>query len=141
MCNIFSECGYTISNVTYILERLASCCALTAVVSCIVATLTIMLGVGVGLGYNYCFVDMKLNEVKPTTSTSTLAPRRRVFSENAHYNSEFVEVKRTQKPERPTRSIKIQSTIVLSRRHWDSLPSLISKLKNRRKNFTLELLT
>ncbi|KAM3965293.1 uncharacterized protein ACR2FA_000680 [Aphomia sociella] len=47
------------SNLLYVFERLAACCAFTAVVTCIVVTLIVMLGMGVGVGYNYCFVNVK----------------------------------------------------------------------------------
>ncbi|CAH0691949.1 unnamed protein product [Spodoptera exigua] len=56
-------CGSAIGNGLYIVEKLASFFALTAVVICLIITLFIMLGLGVGLGYNYCFVDMKAGKL------------------------------------------------------------------------------
>lgn len=33
----------------------------TALVCCLVTTITLVLGLGIGLGYNYCFVEMVTN--------------------------------------------------------------------------------
>ncbi|RVE50894.1 hypothetical protein evm_004461 [Chilo suppressalis] len=63
-------CGewYCVGKLFYIFERVAACCALAAVVSCIIFTITTSVGLGVGIGYNYCLVEKKTGEAtKPPT--------------------------------------------------------------------------
>ncbi|XP_050351146.1 uncharacterized protein LOC126773929 [Nymphalis io] len=63
MCNC-SKLTYCMGNMVYIFERLASCCALTSVITCLILTLLIMLALGIGLGYNYCYIHMHTEDME-----------------------------------------------------------------------------
>ncbi|CAB3261627.1 unnamed protein product [Arctia plantaginis] len=54
MGSIVSCYSYALSTI----ESLSQWITFTAVVCCLVTTITLVLGLGIGLGYNYCFVEM-----------------------------------------------------------------------------------
>ncbi|XP_031766096.1 uncharacterized protein LOC116413106 [Galleria mellonella] len=164
-CSALDMC---FSNIFYIFERLAACCAFTAVVTCIVLTLTVMLGMGVGLGYNYCFVDIKTNDsfdkgttsssednnkdtISSITTTSTTEPTTITYETSLESESlniltssestdNLIPAQRHRK--KVTRLYFLpKSTIVMPLYTKLDLLALIKKFREEKRNLTLELIS
>ncbi|PZC81499.1 uncharacterized protein LOC124637876 [Helicoverpa zea] len=133
-----AACGNQIGNVVYVLEKLASFAALTAIVLCIITTVAISLGLGVGLGYNYCYVDLKVMTEEPLAANS--ANLLRTMEEPTDLPPNFRRSQGTSA--RRTMALPpIKNTMALPLNGEYDFPSLISKLRSRNKNVTLELIT
>ncbi|CAH0715405.1 unnamed protein product, partial [Brenthis ino] len=132
MCQC-SRLTYCLGNIFYIFERLVSCCALTSVVTCLVATLIVMLALGIGLGYNYCFIDMETGRykddllVKPVETHVTTSANGIIFV----------------KPMVTTTTplpIEVNSTMIAPLNIGINFTYLIQKIKEKKHNVTLELI-
>ncbi|KAG6444482.1 hypothetical protein O3G_MSEX003412 [Manduca sexta] len=108
---------------------------MTAVISCIVTTLTIMLGVGIGLGYNYCFVDMKLASY-PTT---TFLPLRRMMDDDNPFDGPIQPEQDLYKLRHRTPKQPVKPTMIIPLNKGEDIPLLLAKLRGYKKNVTLEL--
>ncbi|KAJ8722191.1 hypothetical protein PYW08_004593 [Mythimna loreyi] len=157
MC--FGGCGSGIGSCTgsiaYILEKLASFIAMTAVIVCIVMTVTISLGLGVGLGYNYCFVDLRIMKESDLNGTINEGPHTTThpITERTTLAEKKAEEKTTEKENdrrsmlmspRPRRILPIPAirhTISVPLNEDFDFPALLSKLRARNKNVTLEFIT
>ncbi|XP_026736904.1 uncharacterized protein LOC113500345 [Trichoplusia ni] len=142
-------CGECTGNIVYIMEKLASFAALTAVVICVMITIAVTLGLGIGLGYNHCFVDLR---VKSDDSQNPSAMRQslrdgedlRRHSEKLRRENEipkrtFSTTEESARRTYPLPAIKHTMAIPLNREI--DFPALLSKLRNRNRNVTLELIT
>ncbi|XP_072948831.1 uncharacterized protein [Epargyreus clarus] len=156
-----SKLGYFIGNLIYIIEKLASCCAVTAVVTCLITTLMLMLAFGIGIGYNYCFVDFKTRQDAPpdrvtyTTTPPTIpiinSPPE-IFSDKTTIKTtkdDFVLppikrkssiLRRKMKDTHVTASLMpVKRTVVVPLDVGVDLSSLLSKIRALNKNVTLEI--
>ncbi|XP_069359456.1 uncharacterized protein [Maniola hyperantus] len=140
MCNC-SKCTYCMGNIIYICERLASCCAATSVVTCIVATLLIMLALGVGLGYNYCFVDLETGRYKDDNRnlSTTLKPES-VNTLSTTGKSDLIVTHPTHQDTITPFSIKIAPTMDVPLFAGIDFSLLIQKIKERKRNYTMHLI-
>ncbi|XP_045772466.1 uncharacterized protein LOC123872305 [Maniola jurtina] len=136
MCSC-SKCTYCMGNIIYICERLASCFAATSVVTCIVATLLVMLALGIGLGYNYCFVDLKTGRYKDDNRDlfATLTP----VDSTTTGKSDSVETHPTRESITPL-PVKIAPTMVVPLFGGIDFSVLIQKIKQKKQNYTMHLM-
>uniref|UniRef100_A0A2A4J309 Uncharacterized protein n=1 Tax=Heliothis virescens TaxID=7102 RepID=A0A2A4J309_HELVI len=136
-CGCGASCGYQIGNLVYVFEKLASIVALTAVVVCIMITVAVSLGLGMGLGYNYCTVDLKVMPDSGKSDTSQLRTRDELTEPPPN-------LRRTQSTTGARRTMplpSVKNTIALPLNGEYDFPSLLSKLRARNKNVTIELIT
>ncbi|KAJ0176518.1 hypothetical protein K1T71_007697 [Dendrolimus kikuchii] len=137
-CGCESVIGNAIGNTLYVLERIASCCAFTALVTCIIASLTVILGFGIGLGYNYCLVEVKTpkaggsGDITSNTTNTTSKPGDRILRrfDLSDYAINSMAMDSTTGIE-PTMRIPMNSAV-------DFL-GLLSKIREFKKPVTLEL--
>ncbi|XP_035454386.1 uncharacterized protein LOC118278989 isoform X2 [Spodoptera frugiperda] len=132
-------CGTSIGNWLYVFEKLASFCALTAVVICLILTLCIMLGLGIGLGYNYCYVDLRVR--KPSSGSARRSGEE--LDEPSLETEDFRRRMDTTYPvsQRTTTLPTIKATMQIPLNGEIDLEALFSKLRGRNRNVTLELIT
>ncbi|XP_075978385.1 uncharacterized protein LOC142978041 isoform X2 [Anticarsia gemmatalis] len=137
-------CGSCAGHILVVTERLVSICAVTSVVVCIMLTLAVTMGVGVGLGYNYCFVDLKVNGGTTPSLPDSLRrgderdePREVIITEGSYRRSPATVVPVTPSTDSTLRKY----TLTLALHGNVDFPALLSKLRARNKNVTLELVT
>ncbi|XP_046965806.1 uncharacterized protein LOC124534154 [Vanessa cardui] len=130
MCNC-SKLTYCLGNLIYIFERLASCCAFTSVITCIVLTLLIMLALGIGLGYNYCYIHMSTEDLTDEYLLEKPGPGHAPKSA-----SDIVVVHPTVTP----LPIKIDSTMIAPLNVGIDFTYLIQKIRESKQNATLHLI-
>ncbi|XP_047533472.1 uncharacterized protein LOC125068408 [Vanessa atalanta] len=130
MCNC-SKLTYCLGNLAYIFERLASCCALTSVITCIVLTILIMLALGIGLGYNYCYIHMNTEDIadeylleKPVSGHATTSAGGLIVVQ----------------PSVTPLPIKIDSTMIAPLNIGIDFTYLIQKIRESKQNTTLHLI-
>ncbi|OWR54517.1 hypothetical protein KGM_207826 [Danaus plexippus plexippus] len=129
--------AYCLGNITYIFERLASCCALTAVVTCMMTTLLIMLAIGVGLGYNYCFVDIQTGRNKEDEYPIIFSPIHQHVTRNIK-ESTVETLTKTEKAATESPEV-IKLTMRSNLQKPINYNSLVDKIRRKRRNVTLEL--